>query len=470
MQKIKDYVVIKKDLLKKAGVLVGSLLLLVLSFYGGIKYSDSQYYDTTDEMHKVMTLVNKEEVKNIKIDNQVDFNTFWKAWNVINDKFVTSKDKTGDQERVWGAIKGLTASLGDPYTVFFPPEEAKIFESEISGTFDGVGMEVGIKDNTLTVVTPIKNSPAERAGVKAGYKILKINGTSTESMPVDKAVSFIRGKKGTQVTITFGVEGKLEPIEIVLTRDKINLPVVTSEDRPIAIPVKKKDATGAVITPKKDKDGNIIVKKEEEKTEKEKEEELANGAYVMKLHTFSANSSEMFRESLKKFVESKSHKLIMDLRGNPGGFLDAAIEMSSWFLSKDKTIVIEDNGKERKEVKSYGYNILADKALFPEGVKIVVLVDGGSASASEILAGALQENDIAKLVGTKTFGKGSVQELVKLTPDTSLKVTIARWLTPKGNWISERGIIPDYTIEYKPATGTEKFDTQMAKAIELLSE
>jgi carboxyl-terminal processing protease len=355
----------------------------------------------------------------------VDFAPFWKAWNVINEKYVpattTSKDTLSDQEKVWGAIEGLASSLGDPYTVFFPPVQSEIFEGDVRGNFEGVGMEVGVRDGVLTVIAPLKGTPAYNAGIKPGDKIIEIDKNSTYNLSTEEAVSSIRGKKGTPVVFSVIRSDSPEPLTITVVRDVINIPTINTEMR-------------------------------------------SDGVFVIELYNFSAASPDLFRKALREFIEARTDKLILDLRGNPGGYLEAAIDMASWFLPPGKVVVQEDFGEKQKEevYRSRGYDI------FNDTLKMVILVDGGSASASEILAGALQEHGVAKLVGEKTYGKGSVQELVKITPDTSLKITIARWLTPEGVSISASGIVPDYDIK-NTKEGLEKgVDLQGEKAVEVL--
>ena len=294
-------------------------------------------------------------------------------------------------------------------------------------------MEIGIKDGVVTVVAPLKGNPAQRAGILAGDKILTIDGQSTVNMSVDKAVKLIRGKVGTKVKLTIVREGKKEPIEFAITREVINIPTVDTEIK------------GGRMA--EGKDGKII-----------------DGIFIIKLYNFYSTSPNLFREALREFIESDSNKLILDLRGNPGGYLEAAVDMASWFLPLGKVIVREDFGKNAppQTYRSKGYDI------FNDNLKMAVLVDGGSASASEILAGALKEHGIAKLVGTKTFGKGSVQEVVKITPDTSLKITIARWLTPLGNSISENGLTPDFEVKLTQEEFLKGQDLQTEKAIEVL--
>lgn len=410
-----------------------ALALLGGAFFGGYRYGLKKAPD----IYKVSALSNKELSK----PADVDFSAFWRAWNTIDEKYVPTRKSTTtlavtDQDKVWGAIQGLTNSLDDPYTVFFPPEEAKMFESEISGTFEGVGMEVGIKDHVLTVIAPLKNTPAERAGVQAGDKILKIDDTLTDGMSTDVAVRNIRGKGGTEVRLTLSRAGRNAPFEIKIIRETINVPVISTEIR---------NADGS-----KSPDKTVGLRDD--------------GVFVIKLYSFTSQSPGLFRDALREFVLSGSNKLLLDLRANPGGYLEAAVDMASWFLPAGKVVVKEGYAKDGDEklYRSRGYNI------FNKNLKMVILVNGGSASASEILSGALREYNIAKLVGAKTFGKGSVQELVPITPETSLKVTIARWLTPSGKSISEEGLTPDYAVELTQDDLAKGRDPQMDKAVQVL--
>jgi len=370
---------------------------------------------------KITSVFNKEN-SNITFDvPQTDFGPFWKAWYSINQKYNSSNGTTTDQDKVWGAIQGLVASLGDPYSVFLPPEDAEIFEENIQGNFGGVGIEIGIRDDTLTVISPLKGTPADRAGILAGDKIIMAGGVITTGMSIDEAVKIIRGEIGTPIVLSVVREGKNEPLEIEITRDKIAVPTIETELRD-------------------------------------------DGVFVIQLYNFSAISSDLFREALRKFVLSASDKLVLDLRGNAGGFLQAAVDIGSWFLPAGKIIVTEDYGGKRDDIvhRSKGYNI------FNKDLKMVVLVNGGSASASEILAGALSEHDIATLVGEKTFGKGSVQELDKITPETSLKLTVAHWKTPQGKSISNGGLTPDFEVEMTQEQYIAGEDPQLEKAVELL--
>jgi len=389
------------------------ILLVALFFILGIYIG----FNNRPEIDKVVGLYNKET----QVTTGADFSSFWEVWNTINKKYPRA-DKITDQDKVYGAISGLVDSLNDPYSVFFKPDEAKSFEDEIAGNFTGVGMEVGIKDKILTVIAPLKDTPAYRANIKPGDKILKIDKTVTSSLSgIEEAIKLIRGEKGTAVVLTIFREGNNDPIEIKMIRDIIDIPTLDTELR-------------------------------------------KDGIFIITLYSFSANSTGLFRNAIKSFTESGTDKLILDLRGNPGGYLDAAVDMSSWFLSGGKIIVTEDygNDKEPEIFRSRGYDVFNDK------LKFIILINGGSASASEIVAGAMQDHGRAKLVGEKSFGKGSVQETIKITPDTLLKITVAKWLTPNGNLIAEKGLTPDYPIEITKKDLEDKKDPQLEKAVELL--
>ncbi len=396
---------------KLTTVLIG-VPAAVLIFFLGVYVGGSQSSSSTPPAMTAAANVSTSE-----------FAPFWKAWDVLNQKFAgTTATSTTDTDKVYGAIAGLAASYEDPYTVFFPPVEAKLFKEEISGNFEGVGMEIGIKEGQLTVITPLKGSPSEKAGLRSGDKILAIDKTVTTDITIEKAVKLLRGAKGTTVTVTILPKDGTKPTEKIITRDVIDIPTIDTSLKP----------------------GNI---------------------FVIRLYSFTSQSPDLFRTALREFVASGSHKLVLDLRGNPGGYLDAAWDMASWFLPAGEVIVTEDFGKngEPHIYRSKGYNIFDDK------LKMIILVDGGSASAAEILAGALSEQGAAKLLGTKTFGKGSVQELVQITADTSLKVTVARWLTPGGHNLSHDGLEPDVKVEVTEKDTAAGKDVQLEKALELLA-
>lgn len=363
----------------------------------------------------------------------VDFSPVWKAWHILNDNFVPAAVATStpiatttealNRQKVYGMIEGLAASLNDPYTFFLPPVQNTQFSSDMSGAFEGVGMEIDIKDGVLTVVSPLKGTPSEKAGIKAGDRILEIDGVSTQGMDVTNAVRRIRGPKGTKVVLKLLRSGWDAPRDITVVREVINVPVVTTTAR-------------------------------------------TDGIFVIQVATFTANAPDLFRKALREFVQSGDSKLILDLRGNPGGFLDGAVDIGSWFLSSGDVIVTEDYAGHQANVvhRSLGYDI------FNKNLRMVVLVDKGSASASEILADALRGHGIAKIVGTNTFGKGVVQELFPVTADTSIKVTVARWLGPDGKQIPHDGLVPDVMATTSEELIKAKKDVQMERAVEVVNK
>lgn len=354
----------------------------------------------------------------------VNFDPLWKAWQVLELKYVYVGTTTpvSTEDMVWGTIEGLAASFDDPYTVFLPPSDNAIFEDDISGNFEGVGMEIGMRNGFLTVIAPLKGTPADVAGILSGDIVLRIDGVSTDSLTIDASVKLIRGERGTPVVLTIARDSEDEFLEIEIIRDVIDIPTINTTSR-------------------------------------------LDGVFIIELYNFSAISSNLFRGALRTFVESGSDKLILDLRGNPGGFLEASVDMASWFLPIGEVVLSENFGenKDPQVYRSKGYDIFKDSP-----IKMVILINRGSASASEILAGALSQHGIATLVGETTFGKGSVQELVDITEDTSLKVTVARWLTPDGTTISENGLTPDIEVDLTFDDVEAELDPQLDKAIEIL--
>ncbi len=400
-----------KNIAQKLAILAASTFVVTLSFFVGVYVNAEKatLYTPGDSVLSGQA-------------SSVDMRAFWKAWEVIKSEYVptgaVSTTTVTDQAKVFGAIKGLAESLGDPYTTFLTPEEAKSLKSDLSGSLQGIGAILGLQDGVLTVVSTIKASPAEKTGLLAGDAIIKVNDKPTEGLGIDKAVQQIRGPKGTSVNLLIKRDGR----EFVMTivRDNITTPIVTTKQYP-------------------------------------------NGVYLISVASFTETAPELFRTALRDFVNSGSTKLVIDMRNNTGGYLDAAIDMASWFLPSGQIVVTEDYGKSADPLvyRSKGYN------LFNTALKVVILVNENTASAAEIFAGALKDNNKAVLVGKTTYGKGSVQELVPITSDTILKVTVARWLTPTGASISLGGIKPDYEVELKPEDIKAKRDPQLDRALEI---
>lgn len=362
--------------------------------------------------------------------SDIDFSPFWKSWRLIEERFA-GEGELDRQKMVWGAISGMVGALDDPYTVFLPPKEQEDFSNEIKGEFGGIGAEIGMRKGILVIIAPLGGSPAEAAGIRAGDKVLKIDDKPTGDLTLDEAVHLIRGLKGTNVTLTLLSKKGEDTKDVTITRDVIRIPTLKTERR-------------------------------------------QGGIFIIKLFNFNEGSVQAFRGAMREFLLSGSEKLILDLRNNPGGFLDASVDIASWFLPEG-TVVAKEAFRDGKEnvYRSRGYGVLAE-------VPVVILINEGSASASEILAGALREEREVKLIGEKTFGKGSVQQVESITPETALKVTIARWLTPKGVSISKEGLAPDIEVvsdpdgedkdkeEIKSSFAIEEDDPALARAIEYL--
>lgn len=363
--------------------------------------------------------IHVEGVTNI-LDQDVtaDFGVFWQAWNYIKNEHVDG-DKVPDQDLVYGSITGLVGALDDENSNFFPPVEAKKFEEDVSGSFGGIGAEIGIREGQLVIIAPLKGSPAERAGLKSSDKILEIEGEATSGVDVNTAVTKIRGPEGSDVTLTIAREEWSAPKNIVITRARIEVPTL---------------------------DHALV----------------GNNLSHIKLYAFNRNAPYQFYQAIVAAAISNSRGLILDLRNNPGGFLDVAVDLAGWFVDRGKVVVTERFRSGDEEIfRANGNEALKD---FP----VVILVNGGSASASEILAGALRDHRGVKLIGEKTYGKGSVQELKILSDDSSLKLTIAKWVMPSGNVIEDNGLTPDLEVALTEKDAEAKKDPQLDKAIETL--
>jgi carboxyl-terminal processing protease len=365
------------------------------------------------------TTTNAAGQQNQLITTHGDFTQFWNVWSLLDEKYPFKEKIPADTDRMYGAIAGMVASFKDPYTMFFPPKEAKLFAEDVKGEFSGVGMEVGMKDGILTVISPLKGSPAERSGVLAGDYIIKVDGKTTEGMSPEEAITLIRGKAGTSVILTIARKGNSNFQDITIVRETIAMPIIETKI-----------------------DGDI---------------------FIINFYSFSETSPKLFADAFQKFKESGLKKMIIDLRNNPGGYMDAAVDIGSYFIPQGKIIIRESFGETQPETI---YRSNGTDEMLPRNFKLIVLVNGGSASASEILAGALSEHGVAKTVGTQTFGKGSVQELIPLTDGSSVKITVAKWFTPNGISISEKGITPDYVVT--PGDTKSDTDTVLDEAKKLL--
>ena len=389
-----------------------ALFIVGASFFLGAWFG----YEKRPAVEKVLRVTNQKQPPQFE---NTDFSLFWEVWSQLEDKYV-ERAKIDRKKLVFGAIQGLVKGLSDPYTEFMPPVETKQFQEDIKGSFGGIGAEIGIRKSILIVVSPLKDSPSEKAGLKAGDQILQIDDTVTNDLGLDEAVNLIRGPKGTTVRLIIFRQGLDKTKEFKVVRDIIKVPVLATEKNP-------------------------------------------GGVFVIKLYHFTENAGYEFRKAVEEFYASNSKKLVLDVRNNPGGYLTVSVEITSWFLPYGEVVVREVNADKKENVyRSNGYKLL-------ENIPTVMLVNQGSASASEIVAGALRDVRGIKLIGAKTFGKGSVQEVQSLPEGSSLKITIAKWLTPKGQEINGKGLEPDVKVELpKESNDDSTKDVMLEKAIEVL--
>ncbi len=355
-----------------------------------------------------------------------NFGTFWEAWQVIKDNYLREPSTT-PQQKVYGSINGLVNSLGDPYSEFFDPQSNKQFQEDITGDFGGIGAQLGLNaSGDVVVIAPLKGTPAEAAGLRARDIITSINGTSTAGMNVDQAVHLIRGPEGTSVTLMVLRAGWSSPRKFTIMRETIQVPNVQLEMK-----------------------GDV--------------------AHIT-LAEFTQDAEPAFYQALVKAVDAKAQGIILDLRDNPGGYLEVAVDLSGYFL-KPNTLVVKEVGR---TVPEQNYKASGDGAL--STMPLVVLVNGGSASAAEILAGALHDDRGIKLIGEKTFGKGTVQELEPLSDGSAIKLTVAHWVLPSGRILDHDGLVPDIAVSSTVSgiagtagTSTAGVDQQLERALQVLS-
>ena len=350
----------------------------------------------------------------LSLQGDVDFRHFWDVWNFVKENYY--QQPVSDKALYYGAVRGMVAAAGDPYTVFFDPTEAAEFNADLEGIFEGIGAEIGIKDDQLQIVAPLPGTPAEAAGLMPGDSILMIDGTDTFGMTVDEAVGMIRGPKDTTVVLTVTRDGLGSAVDVAIQRATITIDSVTWE-----------------------MEGEIG---------------------VISIYTFNNDTNGLFIEAINDVLAKGARGIILDMRSNPGGLLTSAIDVASAWTGY-QTVVIE-KGVDGERV----FPGMSAPRL--DGVPTVVLVNGGTASGAEIVAGALQDYGMAKVVGTQTFGKGSVQDYRDLEDGSAVKITIAQWFTPNGRTIHETGITPDDIVEFTIEDANAGIDPQKAKALEIL--
>lgn len=347
----------------------------------------------------------------------VDYNILWQALDALNKNYI---DQPIDQQKVlYGAVSGAVAALGDPYTEFFSPPDLNNFQTQLQGSFDGIGAEVGLQNGVITIAAVLDGDPAQKAGLQAKDVISAVDGKSTSGWTVDQAVTAIRGQKGTQVTLTIIRAGESKPLSFTITRDEIIVKSVTWKYQTVQ--------------------GKNIA--------------------VVTIAQFGGDTTGLFNQAVDDILKHNVDGIVLDLRGNPGGYLQSAVDVASNWVPAGKTVVTEAHSDGTSQVyTAEGNNRLTN-------IKTVILIDGGTASAAEILSGALHDYHYAELIGEKSFGKGSVQELINLPDNTALKVTIAKWITPDGQNLNHNGLNPDIPVSITQAQVSSGQDPQMDKAL-----
>ncbi|MFA6995165.1 MAG: S41 family peptidase [Patescibacteria group bacterium] len=409
---------ISNNVLKKAGVGLVFVVFISSIFLGG--FYVGQKNNSRSALAKRSLAYSPEAVdaaQGTSTVQAIDFNLYWEVWDALKTNYV-DKNKITDQNLFFGSLKGMAEATGDPYTVFMDPKEAKKFSDDLAGTFEGIGAEVGIRNDIATVIAPLDGTPAKKAGLRAGDKIYAVDKKSTLGMTIDAIVNEIRGPKDTKVTLTI-IRGQDKPKDFVITRSIIIIKSVTTEMR-------------------------------------------ADGIMVIRISNFNDDTETLFEEAVKTALLKRPKGIIVDLRNNPGGYLQTAVDIASEWITAGPVVAEQFGDNRRNEYPSNGRALLKD---FPT----VVLVNGGSASASEILAGALRDYKKATIVGETTYGKGSVQTLDDLSGGAELKITIAKWLTPAGDYINEKGLKPNIEIKMTSADLDKNLDPQFIKAVELLT-
>jgi len=389
------------------------LLVSVISF--GFGFASKDILDSYAG-GGVTANVSNQYPSSVSQDKNIDFGIFWDAWSVIEKKYTIAP--LDYKKMVYGAVSGMVDSLGDPYTVFLSPAENDLFSQDMKGSFGGIGAEIGFRNGFLTVIAPLKGSPAEKAGIIAGDVIIKVDEKDITGLSIDEAIMLIRGEKGTKVNLTILRKDEEKSRDIEVVRDTV---VMNTVDWKMM-------------------DGNV--------------------AYIS-INQFKDDTGQEFDRIIDDVLLKEPKGIVLDLRNNPGGYFNRAIDIASRFIDEGKTVVIQDGGKSKEKYTAQGGKRF-------DNIPVVVLVNEGSASASEILAGALKDDNDVKLVGKKTFGKGLVQEMEGLKDGSALKVTIARWLTPNGTDINHDGIHPDYEVELTEEDIKNEKDPQLDKALELL--
>jgi carboxyl-terminal processing protease len=416
------------------------LLIALITFFVGFFVGTLKVNLDWQNYKPVINIAGKEPPAGV---TNVDFNPFWTVWQSLQANYY-DKSKLDQQKMLNGAISGMVNALGDPFTMYLPPVQNTDFKQGLAGQFSGIGAELGTKDKNIIVIAPLDGSPAEKDGIKAGDVVLKVDGQSVVGVDLSKVVSQIRGVKGTMVTLSIQhTDGKQVDIKII--RD-----VITVKSVAMNIESAKCDSTGCKSVSKTSCVGD----------------NCTQFAYI-RLSQFGDNTNQEWENMVKgisdKINQNKNiNGVVLDLRNNPGGYLTDAQFIASEFLPAGTKVVSEDPCAQDCVLNAQRDQGQQGLLIDPK-IKVVVLINGGSASASEIVSGALRDNKRATLVGEKSYGKGTVQQAQDLGDGAGLHVTIAKWLTPNGTWVHGKGLTPDVTVQLDPKNPAE--DTQLEKAV-----
>jgi len=396
--------------------LIITILAIIIAFLLGWKVAE---YTLASQRIIIETEEGPKLVETYDNPQNVNLNLFWEVWEKLEFSYLDATKVTNDKELVYGSIKGLANALDDPYTVFMTPEETKEFDEALYNSLEGIGVELTVEEGLLVVLSPIKNSPAEKAGIMHGDIIFKIEGETTAEMTLYDAIMNIRGPKGSEVTLTIIRIDEEEPFDVTIKREEIEVESVVYEL-------------------------------------------MSDNIAYIGINQFSDNTSEEFDKAVQQVLLDEPEGLVVDLRYNGGGFLDISVDILSELIEDDKTAVqIQTRHADKNEmVPVMGNPRIPD-------VPIVMLVNYGSASASEILAGAIQDHKRGLVLGEQTYGKGSVQELEYFGDGSSLRFTVAKWLTPEGRDIDDVGITPDRIIELE-YDEENPVDNQLEEAVNYL--
>ncbi len=410
-------------ILRSLALVLLPLIALALGWQLGASY---QMKHLTSEQQRIAELfsVSSGSGQTVKADpeEEVDITLLWSVWRLLSKHYL-EPEKLETKSMVYGAVGGLVSAIGDPYTLFMTPQDTKIFESALSGTLEGIGAQLDLKDGHVQVVAPIKGSPAEKAGLQPKDLIVSVDGKSIEGMALENVVGMIRGPKGTSVTLEIVRGSKPGSMKITVERDAIHIPSV--ESKVIAT------ATGSI-------------------------------GYVA-LNQFGDDSVAELKKAMTSFPKEGLKGIVLDLRFNGGGYLDGAVDLVSMFLESGDVVTVEHRENEPEIHRVTGSSILPKMPL-------VVLINGGSASASEIAAGALQDHKRATIIGVQSFGKGTVQEIIELPGGASLRVTVAHWLTPAGQDLGKKGVTPDIVVDRTVEQYQQGYDPQLLAAEAWLTE